>query len=73
MLDVNWIFLNLLFFTENFQKILHKIKKYGNIYNIMLRKRGVSFEISIKRIEVFALRASNRNKTECSFGADMVK
>ena len=52
---------------------MHKIKKYGNIYNIMLRKRGVSFEISIKRIEVFALRASNRNKTECSFGADMVK
>ena len=30
-------------------------------------------EISIKRIEVYTLRASNRNKTEGSFGADMVK
>ena len=52
---------------------LHFLNICGNIYTIMLRKRGVSFEISIKRIEVFALRASNRNRTECSFGADMVK
>ena len=49
------------------------VYKNGNIYNIMLRKRGVGFIISIKRIEVCTLRASNRKKTECSFGADMVK
>lgn len=57
-----------------FPKIsLHFLNICGNIYIIMLRKRGVSFIISIKRIEVCTLRASNRKKTECSFGADMVK
>ena len=58
---------------EHGKFFLQFFKEYDNIYNIMLRKRGVSFIISIKRIEVCTLRASNRKKTECSFGADMVK